>query len=58
MGLFEEAGRQFERFKQQATDAAEATTEQECEACGARIDASHEHCPECGAETESERDAP
>lgn len=50
MGLFEKAGRRFERFKQEATDAAKDQAEFECEACGERLFTAHDTCPECGAE--------
>lgn len=50
MGLFEEAGRRFEQFKQKATAAAEEEAEYECYACGNRFYAAGDVCPECGSE--------
>lgn len=50
MGLFERAGRQFERFKQKAESAAEETADYECNACGARTHTPKEQCPTCGAD--------
>lgn len=50
MGLFEKAGRRFEQFKQEATDAAKEQAEFECEACDERLFTAHDTCPECGAE--------
>ncbi|MFB6110074.1 MAG: hypothetical protein ABEJ60_04280 [Halodesulfurarchaeum sp.] len=49
MGIFNELGRQLERFKQSAQAAAEETAEYQCQACGARFHAEFEACPECGA---------
>lgn len=49
MGLFEKAGRRFERFKKQAESAAEAEATHECAACGERLYADNDRCPECGA---------
>lgn len=70
MGLFEKVGRRVERFKQRASDAATAEADYECSACGERLYADAETCPECGAaavealapegtetETEAESDA-
>jgi len=51
MGLFEEVGRRVERFKQRASEAAAEEAEYECTACGQRLYADAEACPECGAET-------
>jgi len=50
MGLFEKAGRRFERFKQKATSAAEEQADYECYACGHRFYADGDECPECGSE--------
>lgn len=50
MGLFEEAGRRFERFKRQAESAAAEETGYECAACDVRLSVSRDHCPECGAD--------
>lgn len=50
MGLFEEAGRRFEQFKREAESAAEETADFECAACGERLFARREECPECGSE--------
>jgi uncharacterized OB-fold protein len=50
MGLFEEAGRRFERFKKQAETAAEEEADFECTACGTAVYAERGDCPECGAE--------
>lgn len=50
MGLFEEAGRRFERFKRQAEAVADGDAGRECAACGAGVEASRERCPECGAD--------
>lgn len=50
MGLFEKAGRRFEQFKQEATDAAKEQAEFECEACDERLFTAHDTCPECDAE--------
>lgn len=49
MGLFEKVGRRVERFKQRASDAAAAEADYECSACGERLYADAETCPECGA---------
>lgn len=49
MGLFEEAGRRVEQFKQQAKTAAEEEADYECAACGVPVYTPQEHCPECGA---------
>lgn len=49
MGLFEKAGRQFERIKQNVTAAAEESAEYECASCGRRLFAQPDACPECGA---------
>lgn len=51
MGLFREAGRRVERFKQAAAAAAEADADYRCESCGEAVFGDHEHCPECGEET-------
>ena len=59
MGIFRKIGRQVEQFKQDAAAAADRETERECTACGARFDADHDRCPECGSEdvaSASERD--
>lgn len=50
MGLFEEAGRRFERFKRQAEAVADGDAGRECAACGTGVGASRERCPECGAD--------
>lgn len=58
MGLFREAGRQIEQFKQSVAESAEEAepddaegsdgdADYECESCGARFDADEEECPEC-----------
>jgi ribosomal protein L37AE/L43A len=46
MGLFRNLGKQAERFKQQAEEAADETYE--CEACDTQFHAAYEQCPECG----------
>lgn len=50
MGLFEKAGRQFERFKQKATAAAEENADYECAACRVGFHTARDACPECGAD--------
>jgi rRNA maturation endonuclease Nob1 len=50
MGLFEEAGRRFEQFKQDAAAAAADTAEYGCTACETPLHTDHETCPECGAD--------
>lgn len=50
MGLFEEAGRRFEQFKQKATAVADEEADYECYACGERFHAEGDVCPECGSE--------
>jgi rubrerythrin len=49
MGLFREAGRRLERFKQSAEAAAEADADYRCEACGEVVftEREREVCPEC-----------
>lgn len=52
MGLFEEAGRRFERFKQDARAAAEETATEdtadyECTGCGAQLHEAADRCPKC-----------
>ncbi|WP_324760184.1 hypothetical protein [Haloarcula montana] len=49
MGLFNKLGRNVERFKQTATDAADQQAEYECSACESRFHTDHDDCPECGA---------
>lgn len=46
MGLFNELGRRVEKFKRNASNAAE-TTEYGCRACGASFVADYDACPEC-----------
>jgi predicted nucleic acid-binding Zn-ribbon protein len=50
MGLFEKAGRRFEQFKKRAETAAEEEAEYACAACGDRLYADADRCPECGAD--------
>lgn len=50
MGLFEKAGRRFEQFKKRAETAAEREAEFACAACGERLYADADQCPECGAD--------
>lgn len=56
MGLFEKLGRNVERFKQDAKAAADESAAYECLACGARLHAEHEECPECGSDDVAETD--
>jgi hypothetical protein len=49
MGLFEEVGRRVERFKQRASEAAAEEADYACGACGERLFADADTCPECGA---------
>lgn len=57
MGIFNELGRQVERFKQNAKAAAEGSADYRCEACDARLHTEHEECPECGAADVTSRTA-
>lgn len=50
MGLFEEAGKRFEQFKQEAASAAEEQADYACEACDERFYTAQDACPECGAD--------
>ncbi len=50
MGIFNELGRQVERFKQTAENSAEESTAYQCRACDARFHTHHDQCPECGSE--------
>ena len=50
MGLFNKVGRQVEKFKQTAKNAAESAETSQCPACDEQFDSAYEHCPECGAE--------
>ncbi|ELZ36235.1 hypothetical protein C471_15547 [Halorubrum saccharovorum DSM 1137] len=50
MGLFTEIGRQVEKFKRTAENAADGAETFRCPACDEEFDSAHEHCPECGAE--------
>jgi rRNA maturation endonuclease Nob1 len=50
MGLFEEAGRRFERFKREAEAVAEGEAEYECAACETRVYATGDRCPDCGSD--------
>ncbi|WP_088901343.1 hypothetical protein [Halorubrum lacusprofundi] len=50
MGLFNEVGRQVEKFKQTAKNAAKSAETYQCPACGEKFDSTHEQCPECGEE--------
>lgn len=56
MGLFERAGKNFERFKQQAANAAKEEASHGCENCGELLYTDHEQCPECGSEQVVERE--
>jgi len=47
MGLFNEVGRQVEKFKQTAKNAAKSAETYQCPACGEKFDSTHEQCPEC-----------
>ncbi|MFB6218264.1 MAG: hypothetical protein ABEH77_03635 [Halobacteriaceae archaeon] len=52
MGLFREAGRRIEQFKQAAEAAAEEDADYHCEDCGEAVftEVTPESCPECGAD--------
>ncbi len=50
MGLFEKAGRRFEKLKQEATATARENADYECTECGKRVFTEQDQCPECGAE--------
>ena len=58
MGLFEKAGRRFEKFKQAATEAADEEPDYECAACGTAIRTERDRCPECSAGEIVSRDDP
>ncbi|PSQ15132.1 hypothetical protein BRD00_15370 [Halobacteriales archaeon QS_8_69_26] len=49
MGLFEKAGRRFEKFKKATEEAAEEEAEYGCTACETVLYTAQEECPECGA---------
>ncbi|WP_328765651.1 zinc-ribbon domain-containing protein [Haloarcula rubra] len=54
VGFFEKAGREVEKFKQTASEAAEDHRTPECPACGESVPDDVEECPECGADLAAE----
>lgn len=50
MKLTRKLGRHVERFKQSATEAADAGPDYVCRACGSEFATDYEECPECGAD--------
>lgn len=49
MGFFEQVGRQVEKFKQTAKDAADEDADYQCQSCNARFNANDDQCPDCGS---------
>lgn len=52
MGLFRRAGRKVERLKRSVEAAADEEATHACAACGERLFAEQEACPECGGDVE------
>jgi len=50
MGFFEKVGRQVEKFKQTAKEAADENADYQCQSCDAQFSANDDQCPECGSE--------
>ncbi|MFC6989011.1 hypothetical protein ACFQJD_10310 [Haloplanus sp. GCM10025708] len=49
MNPFRKLGRQVERFKSNAEEAAGERPRYQCTECEARFDEAHPRCPECDA---------
>ena len=58
MGIFREAGKRVERFKQQAAKASRDEAEYECLECDELIFTELEECPHCGSESIAARSEP
>lgn len=55
MGLFRDIGRNYEEFKRDAAETADAAADFHCTACDAAIHVETETCPDCGADAVEER---
>ena len=58
MGIFREAGKRVERFKQQAAKASRDEAEYECRECDELVFTDLEECPHCGSESVAARSEP
>lgn len=51
MGLFNDLGRKFEKFKKEAESSAGEEATHGCRECETLLYTEHDECPECGSDS-------